>query len=407
MIMKILQVNKFYYPRRGADKYFLFLEKVLTERGHQVRVFSMKGPNNLDSKDKNFFSNNVDLHTKNLKDKFKAAKSVIYNLEAKKKFTSLLNEFTPDIIHCHNIYHQLSPSILDVARKKNIPVVMHLHDYKLICPNYKLYTKGKYCKRCLNGNYFQCTKYRCIDNNLIKSLLASIEMTIHHKFLKIYEKGVDKFIAPSIFIKNICLEAGWDEAKFFILENISPIKVTPVNKLKNYFLYFGALEEEKGIDLAIKAAARSNKELVIAGSGSYKSELEKLGKELNAKLKFTGQVQGTELEKLLSEALAIIIPSRWPENMPLAAIEAMSAAKTIIVSNMGGLPELVENGKTGYIFPTEDFIKLSSIMESISCKEAEKIGKEAFLSRQNKNLDWHYKELINIYNQVIEEKNLE
>lgn len=404
--MKILQVNKFYYPNRGADKYFLFLEKLLREKGHEVRVFAMTDENNLESPDASFFSSHVDLHAIKIKDKFKAASSIIYNQEAKKKFATLLDDFQPDIIHCHNIYHQLSPSILDAARKRKIPVVMHLHDYKLICPNYKLYTKGKYCKRCLANNYFQCTKYRCIENSFSKSLLTSIEMTIHHKILKIYKKGVAMFIPPSIFMKNICIEAGWDKDKFIVLENISPVKNIDQQNIKDYFFYFGALEEEKGIDLAIKAVEKADKQLIIAGEGSYRKNLESLAQELNANIKFVGQIQGDELNKLLAEALAVIIPSRWPENMPLAAIEAMSAAKTVIASDTGGLTELITDGQNGYLFPVDNLEKLTNIIKSLSITKAKELGKEAALSRVDKNIDWHYQRLIKIYNQVINKKNL-
>lgn len=404
--MKILQVNKFYYPNRGADKYFLFLEKILRENGHEVRVFSMESAQNLPSKDSIFFSNNINPRAKSIYGKLKVACSIIYNLEAKKKFTALLDDFKPDIIHCHNIYHQLSPSILDAARKKNIPVVMHLHDYKLICPNYKLYSKGKYCKRCLKNNYFQCTKYRCVENSFIKSLLASIEMTVHHKILKIYDKGVNIFITPSVFMRDISVEAGWSPDRFIVLENISPVNKLNQSKIKNYFLYFGALEEEKGIDLAIKAAAETKKNLIIAGEGSYRQELENLANSLQAQISFTGQIQGDELNQLVTESLAIIIPSRWPENMPLAAIEAMSASKTVIASDVGGLSELIKHGENGYLFSVDKLQELKNIMSSLSKNQAELIGKKAGLSRNKKDINWHYQGLIQIYQKVIKEHKL-
>jgi glycosyltransferase involved in cell wall biosynthesis len=402
--MKILLVNKFYYPNRGADKYFLFLEKLLKDRGHEVRVFAMESAKNLPSPDSKYFSPEIDLHSKSISGKLKAALSIIYNQAAKSKFAKLLDDFQPDLIHCHNIYHQLSPSILDAARSRKMPVIMHLHDYKLICPNYKLYNKGQYCKKCINGNYWQCTKNRCVDNSLIKSFWSSLEMTIHHKILKIYKKGVVLFIAPSKFMKNICVEAGWPEDKFTVLENISPVKNNSELPLKDYLLYFGALEEEKGVDVLIRAMTGTNKKIKIAGEGSYKEELLKLSQENKVDVEFLGKLEGTALDILIKQALAIIIPSRWPENMPLAAIEAMAAGKTVIASDIGGLSELIENKKNGYLFPVNDIQSLKEIILSLNKDKAITIGKEAAQSRAGKDVDWHYQELLKIYQNLINKK---
>lgn len=395
--MKILQVNKFYYPHRGADKYFLFLEELLKERGHEVRVFAMNSKKNLNSPDSKYFSPEIDLRARSVFKKIKAAKSIIYNHRAKKNFSKLLQDFKPDIIHCHNIYHQISPSILDVARKMKIPVIMHLHDYKLICPNYKLYNKGKYCKKCIKGNYWQCTRNRCVDNNIISSFWSSLEMMLHHKILKIYEKGISMFIAPSKFMKNICLEAGWPKEKFVVLENISPVKNIKDAKEGDYFLYFGALEEEKGVDTIIKALAKTDKKLKIAGDGSDREKLEKISKDMKVKAEFLGKLTGQELEKVINNSLAVIIASRWPENMPLSAIEAMSAGKAVIASDIGGLSELIEDGKNGYLFPVNDYKKLNNIILSLNNNKLKMLGQEALKSRLDKNIDWHYNELIKIY----------
>lgn len=407
--MKILQVNKFYYPKRGADKYFLFLEKMLRARGHEVRVFAMTSKLNLPSSDSNYFSKEIDLHTKNLLKKIKAAFSIIYNLNAKKQFTRLLKDFNPDIIHCHNIYHQLSPSILDAARKAKIPVVMHLHDYKLICPNYKLYTRNKPCYACRNENYTQCIKNRCIENNLAKSMVATLEMTIHHHLLHIYKKGIKFFIPPSIFMRDICVDFGCSSNKFKILENISPIgknNLGTVNDIQDYFLYFGALEKEKGIDILIKAAAKSHKKIKIAGTGSAMNELKELSKKLKVEVEFLGQLKGDKLQTTIKNALAIVIPSRWPENMPLSAIEAMGLGKTVIAANIGGLSELIKTGINGYLFPAQDENALSEQLKVLTIKQAYTIGQAAHESRQGKNEDWHYKELIKIYKEALNNKPL-
>ncbi|HQQ38336.1 MAG TPA: glycosyltransferase [bacterium] len=405
--MKILQVNKFYYPHRGADKYFLFLEKLLKSHGHEVRVFAMSSAKNLESPDAPYFAEEIDLHNLTWKNKIKASRAIIYNQEAKRKFKKLLADFRPDLIHCHNIYHQLSPSILDAARQAKIPVVMHLHDYKLICPNYRLYTEGSACQRCCQQRYWECVRHRCLENNFSKSLLAFIEMTVHHRFLKIYKKGVTLFIAPSEFMKKICIDFGWQDDKFIVLENISPINSTKINsEIKEYFLYFGALEQEKGIDLLIRAGAESKRPIKLAGTGRAEHELRNLALKLKANVEFLGQLQGDKLHQVIAESLAVVIPSRWPENMPLAAIEAMSLGKTVIAANIGGLSELIKTGDNGYLFPPEDWQQLAEYLKQLQAPEALEIGKRAAASRKDKTEDWHYQKLITIYQTVINKKEL-
>ena len=144
--MKILQVNQFYYPRGGADKYFLDLTRTLTEAGHQVAVFSMVHPKNWPSPWSPYFVSRVSFNEGNLVDKLKTPGRVLYSLEAKRKFARLVRDFQPEIIHLHNIYHHISPSILTVAQEYKIPVVLHLQDYKLICANHSLFTKGAICE---------------------------------------------------------------------------------------------------------------------------------------------------------------------------------------------------------------------------------------------------------------------
>ena len=402
--MKILQVNKFYYPKRGADKYFFFIADLLRAHGHEVRVFAMDSPENLSSTEAAYFSKHIDLHARGLLAQLRTAAAILYNREAKKKFTELLADFRPDIIHCHNIYHQLSPSILDAARKANIPVVLHLHDYKLICPNYKLYTHGQACRRCRPQKYGQCCHYRCVENSRLKSALAALEMTLHHRWLKIYRRGVNLFIAPSEFIKKTCLDFGWPEAQFRVLENISPVSRIDNEPFQDYFLYFGALEEEKGVDLLIRAAAKSGRRVKIAGSGRELAALKQLNLSLGAPAEFLGQLQGITLQKTIAAALAIVVPSRWPENMPLAVIEAMGLGKFVIGADIGGLSELLIPGKTGALFPPNDWKTLSELMSKTETEFAETIGREAAASRQDKNEDWHYRQLLKIYQEAIKKR---
>ncbi|MDP3837074.1 MAG: glycosyltransferase [bacterium] len=403
--MKILLVNKFYYPNRGADKYFLYLEKLLRSKGHEVRVFAMSSALNLPSADSNFFSEHVNLHATKLLDQLSVASKIIYNREAKRQFSRLLIDFKPDLIHCHNIYHQLSPSILEAAKSAKVPVTMHLHDYKLICPNYKLYAQGQECRRCQKQKYWQCIAHRCVENSSGKSAVAAIEMYVHHTIKHIYRDKVKLFIAPSRFMRDVCVEFGWHKEQFRILENIGSISnATPTNTYGDYFLYFGALEEEKGIDTLLRAAALSRAKIVIAGEGKAEENLKQLATELGVNVKFTGKLGGSQLQQTIDESRAVVIPSRWPENMPLAGIEAMMSGKAVIAAKIGGLQELVVDGDDGLLFTANNHQELSACLDKLDEDAARRMGQKARESRLSKDENWHYEQLIKIYEETLNVK---
>jgi len=353
--MKILQVNQYHYPRGGADKYFLELTQALETAGHQVAVFAMDHPKNWPTPWSRYFVSRVSFNNQTLKDKLKTPGRVLYSLETKRNFSRLVEDFQPDIIHVHNIYHHLSPSLLTVAKKKKIPVVMHLQDYKLICANHTLFTKGAYCERCRPNRYYQCLKNRCVKNSWSGSALAMAEMYLHHSILKIYETGVDIFIAPSYFMKEATVRFGHPAEKIQVIYNTYSPELLPTTDeekiiAQDYLLYFGRLSPEKGINTLIAAATLTGQKTKIVGDGPEEENLKKLVKELRAPVEFLSFKNSTQLRPLIMAARAVVIPSIWGENMPLSLMEALSLGKIAIVSNIGGMPEVIKNGQTGLLF---------------------------------------------------------
>lgn len=373
--MKIIQANKFFYPKGGADKYFLTISQELTKAGDLVIPFAMADEKNLDSKWSSYFSENINYYQS--KNHFKLAWRLIWNQEAAKKFSKLLDDTKPDLIHVHNIYHQLSPSILTEAKKRQIPVVMTLHDYKLVCPNYLLYTNNHYCQQCLNGNYLNCLKNNCYQS-YTKSGLAVLESFLHNKVWHSYRDNIDLFISPSNYLKNLMIEAGWDEKKIVVLNNPAP-EYNPQTDGKR-LLYLGRLTPEKGINTLIKALKLTEASLDVAGSGVSENDLKKLSAELNLeeRITFHGQLSGEPLEKLIKSAKAIIVPSVWSENMPLVILESLAYNKLVIASQTGGTPELIEDNKTGFLFPAGNVETLANTikrLDSISAEERDVISK--------------------------------
>jgi len=393
--MKILQVNKYYYPKGGADKYYLNLVNELKKRGHQVAVFAMQDKNNWSSNYSKYFSKNINWQKNKLINAFK----IIYNFEAKKKFEQLIIDFKPDIIHYHNIYHQLSPSIITVAKKYGIKNLMHLHDYKLICPNYKLFTNNRVCQRCNKHKYYNCILNKCQHESYFKSSLLALEMYIHHPILNIYQKNIDHFISPSQFLKNKFVEFGWDEKKFSVLVNPidDDLLKQTISQEKNYLLYFGRLSQEKGIETLIDACLKTKQKLKIVGTGldyklKYKSEL----------IEFLDYKQGDELSIIISEAKAVVMPSIWYENMPLNILEALSLSKVVIASKIGGIPEIIKDKVNGFLFKAGDSDDLVKVINNLDKYNLSDIKVKAKESVKTYTLLTNVDKLIGIYSSLNE-----
>ena len=404
--MKILQVNKFNYQRGGAEKYFLDISAALAAAGHEVAIFSMRHPNNRPSPWEKYFVSNLDFRRNNLFDLIRTPGRIIYSLEARRKFARLLKDFQPDIIHLHNIYHQISPSILAPAKKRGIPVVMHLHDYKLFCPNYKLYTQGRVCERCHDGHYHHCLQYRCLDDSFFRSLVASVEMWTHHRLCKFYEHGVDLFISPSEFAKKEAVRFAWPAEKITVLPNFAEQPGVEIAAKSGYLLYFGRLGQEKGVDLILKALEDlPNHHLKIAGIGLEEESLQKMAKKakIAGRVEFLGFKSGAELQTLVAQAQAVIVPSRWPENMPFSILEALSAGTPVVAARIGGLPEIIRDGENGFLFEAGTASDLAQKINLLASLPAD-IAALAKQSVQHLSLERHRQDLLNIYQQVLNKK---
>ena len=207
--MRILLVNKFLFPKGGDAICTLSTGDLLRNRGHQVTYWGMAHPDNPGYDNAHFFVPHVDLtQTHNLAEQIRISRNIIYSREAKSRFAEMVDSFKPDIVHLHNFAHQISPSILDIVDKLNLPAVMTMHDYKLVCPAYTLLSKNHTCERCRGGRFHWCLLRRCIKDSYPKSLLNTIEMILHHRVWKIYDP-IRIFISPSRFLKDQCQRMGF------------------------------------------------------------------------------------------------------------------------------------------------------------------------------------------------------
>lgn len=397
--MRILLVNKYFYRKGGAETYFFALAEGLKALGHEVAFFSMKHPNNEPSRWNTYFVSEKDYvgEIPAFK-KVQEASTLIYSFEAKRKFEALLEKFKPDIIHMNNVHRQLTLSILDAPylKKHHVPVVYTAHDYILLCPAYTMVNgRGEVCDACLDRHFMHATKNICVKGSRVKSALATMEaefLKFHHSYDKI-----DLIIAPSKFMKNKLDEGGF-AGKTVAMQNFLTdsqmamgARAANTHKFEDtkagarpYFLFFGRLSKEKGILTLAKAflqaaglaqgsaSAQSDDQdaqvlpdvwdLHIVGDGPDCGAIEQLiasaGSQAASRIHLLGYKSGEDLQREVGNARFTVLSSEWRENMPYSGLESLAAQTPIIGARIGGIPELVEEGKTGFTFESGNITDL-------------------------------------------------
>ena len=411
--MKILLVNKYHYVKGGSETYYFGLANLLTKLGHEVIFFAMADKNNHPCKDEQFFVSNVDFNGKTSKmQKVKAGFRVLYSFEAKKSISALIEKEKPDIVHINLVHRHITLSIIRAIKKYNIPIVYTVHDLNCICPNHEMLVNGKVCELCLKGKYRNCIKQKCVKGSTVKSALGAIE-AINYKRMKIYD-DIDLYITPSYFYKKKLEESGIIHPEIVHIKNFLPLdtKFKNDNEDKNYLLYFGRISEEKGIITLLKAMEKlqSNTPLYILGTGPIEEQVKEYIKahNLEEKVKMFGFKSGDELKKFVAQAKCIILPSEWYENGPYAIMEAMSQGKPVIVSRFGGLPEIVEDQKTGFIcnpFDSEDLKNCIEKVCNLTADEYKAMSNTAVLNaKRDFDADTYGKTLIAHYERLIQNK---
>ncbi len=404
--MKILLINKYYYIKGGPERCLFNTEELFHAKGHEVAVFSMRHPLNITSAWDKYFVSNIDFDkAQGINQKIKLFFNTIYSKEAERNIGRLIEKFKPDIAHIHNFNHQLTPSILFPLAKKKIPIVVTLHDYKLICPSYRLLSKGTTCERCKGGNFYNALKEKCHQGSFTKSLLAMLESYIHHKVLKSYG-WISNYISPSRFLieksREMGLRGKFEHVPNFIdVKNFSP----SYNKDSMTIAYFGRIEKHKGIETLFKAVEGLPITLELIGEGDLLDNLRAAvtGSTVD-NVDLLGYLGNNDLFDKIRKALFVVLPSEWYENNPFTILESFALGKPVIGSMIGGIPELVKDGVTGLTFEPGNVSDLRSKIEYMLANRDKvvEMGKSARkLVEDEFNAEKHYERLIDIYNNAL------
>jgi glycosyltransferase involved in cell wall biosynthesis len=362
----LLSINNYHYPRGGADAMYLAHGARFEAMGWQHAWFSMQHPRNLPTPWSSHFVDDIEFgHRYTPLELARKAGASIWSLQAQRRLRSVLAASRPDVVHLHNIYHHLSPSILPVLQQAGVPTVMTAHDFKIACPNYRMHTQGGVCERCRDGSAWNALARRCVRDSFKASALVALEATVH-RTLRSWHRWPDRIVSPSRFLIEKCAQWGFDRSRFVHIPN--PIDAQGMQAQPqpgDRFVYIGRLSSEKGLDRLIAAVRLARVSLVIAGEGPLAPLVSAAVRDLPEQVQWVGRLDAAQVQALVRSARAVVVPSQWYENAPLSVLEAFAAGKPVLASRIGGLPEMVEHGRTGWLVPADDTDALGEMLAAV------------------------------------------
>jgi glycosyltransferase involved in cell wall biosynthesis len=405
--MRVLQIHKFFYPHAGSETVLFHTRELLASHGHEVIDFAMEHPNNVASPYSGHFAPRRDYvdRSRPLPSRARDALSSVYSIGARHKLRKLLQETRPDVAHMHIVYHQLTLSIVDELAQQGIPSVMTLHDYKIGCPAYVMYRDGEPCSLCTSGPVENVLLHRCIKGSRAASLLAAVEARTA-RVRGSYRK-VDAYVAPSAFAGRVATATGVDPRTVHVIPNFLPASeigepVTVLDRQPRFF-FAGRLEEVKGVREMLDVYSGDDARLgtlVLAGAGGELESEVQAASESNPSVEYLGRLSRDEVLMQMRRSRALLVPSRWHENNPMSLLEARAIGVPVICTDMGGLPEMVENGLDGLVVSRASATSLAAAIvrlaeDSELAQEMGRRGHERFLAENTP--DVHYERLMAAY----------
>ena len=365
--MRILMVNKFLYPNGGSETYIFKLGEYLQSQGHEVQYFGMEHEGRCVGNRVNAYTSDMDFHNGGKLSKLIYPIKIIYSVEARKKIHLVLKDFIPDVVHLNNFTYQLTPSIiLEIAKWRKqtghkCRIVFTAHDYNLVCPNHMLNNPNnrQMCEKCLNGHFVNCIKSKCIHGSTARSVIGTME-AYFWKLNGSY-KYIDSMICCSEFMKTKMDSNPLFAKKTEVIHNfIDKVEWEDIQK-KDYVLYFGRFSEEKGIGTLLKVCKElPDIQFVFAGTGPLESKVNE-----SKNIKNVGFQTGKTLETLIREARFSIYPSEWYENCPFSVMESQMYGTPVLGANIGGIPELIQVGRTGELFESGNAVDLKKQIQKL------------------------------------------
>ena len=398
--MRVLLINNCHWRRGGSETVYFGTAELLLKAGHEVVFLGLEDEKNIHTDQPEYFVKRGNA-LKNLVAYFA-------NREAAMVVETVINKEKPDIAHAHLMWGGMTAAIIPVLHKYGVPLVHTAHDYRMVCPAYTFRNgRGEICESCKGDHYMSCVKNRCGKGSLVQSILMAAEMVYRNKKWH-PAKTIDGIIYVSQFAKKKHeeMDPSFAKVKNMVLYNCTQLYKDKEKGRGDYFLYYGRLSYEKGVEQTIDAFKQLPlQKLKVVGAGPLEESLKH--KALNCKnIEFLGYKTGAELHELVRNAQFVIVPSQWYENNPMTIVEAYSFGTPVIGSNMGGIPEIIKEGATGFVYQHD---KIESLLYAINT--AVKISNDAYfqMTKMAKNFyeqnfsDIEYaNKLLEFYGDVID-----
>ena len=411
--MKIVLVNYRFFISGGPERYYFNIKEILEQNGHEVIPFSVKGSRNLPAGEyEKYFLDVVDdevyfaqTKKKSLRVLLKSFTRMFYSFEAKKKFGQLLDDTKPDLVYIMHFHNKISPSIIDAARKRHVPVVHRISDFQYMCPNALFYNdRTGVCEDCLKGKRWSCVKNKCVLNSKVYSGIKMVAKWLHD--MTGVTKKIDAFVVPSTFTIDKFVEYGVPKEKLHHIPTFFNLKdQNPQVEYKPFVLFVGRIEKQKGLMTLVQAFIDTYYELKIIGfsNDGYEDELKAYLDGKRHHIEFLGRKSFEEIVPYLKTCLCTVVPSEWYDNFPNVILESFAYKKAVVATDFGSLPELVHENETGLTFKYADSADLTSKVKALIENPglAQQMGENAYQTIIDKySPDTHYRNLMELFKKV-------
>ncbi len=336
--MRILYIHTKYLQSAGGEDTTLDAEvELMKSKGHEVLIQHFQNAGTPEG-----FLN-----------KIRAGIDAVYNVASARIVRKVILDFKPDILHVHNFFFAASPSVLIEAQKHRIPVVVTLHNFRLICANCLLLRDNKVCELCVKHDFpWYGVKYKCYHQSALQSAVVGSIAAIH-KWMGTWQNKVDLFFTPSAFMRKRLLDSSLRVASERM--NVKPNFIADpgtgdVHNRKSFYLFVGRLSAEKGLNSLLDAWQwLPDQQLVVLGDGPEKEQYLLKAKNL-PNVEFLGVRSREEVISRMKTCRALIFPSVWYEGLPLTIIEALATGTPVLASATGAMAEMIIEGENGLLF---------------------------------------------------------